>query len=173
MDAGLAKVLNSTVGTSTFKALNEILSTKLDSLETNLTSGKSIVASDEVYQDFPPSLSSLTGITSKTEKDVFSFTMPLDGSVNLAYRIGFQSKNLDYIAYLKVYKNGVLLSTINHPGQIISDAEDRTLFIEGNKGDVFKISTHSGSTSCNIWLYLYSLNATVIEGKTMNIQSLV
>ena len=112
MDAGLAKVINSTVGTANVKSLDEILN-----------SGKSIVASSELYQSFPTNLRALSNITTNAEKEICSFTMPLDGSVHLSFRIGFQSTSNDNSAFLKLYKNGAVHSTNTYPGKMISDAE--------------------------------------------------
>lgn len=164
MDSGLAKVINSTVGTGSFKSLDEIFA-----------SDKSIIASDEIYQAFPSELIR-SEVGSSNTLDICTFTFPLDGKVNLIYAIGQKTSSITEGDYTKltIFKNNEIFRETQVNKMLDTENKSSTL-LEGNKGDVFKIRITGSYTStakkgvCN----LYSLNGTIVNGKTMNIQSLI
>jgi hypothetical protein len=162
MSGMLAKVINSTVGTSTFKSLDEVL-----------TGDKSIVASDEVYQSFPNELKSLSFsvTTSNSVYDLFTFTLPLDGSCNIRYKTYWNVSSQTDTITLEAYKNGVMVFS-NSTGND-SDDPETNLYIEGKKGDTFTLKLKPKRSSGTARFYLYSINATVVDSKTMNIVSLM
>ena len=162
MSGMLAKVINSTVGTSTFKSLDEVL-----------TGDKSIVASDEVYQSFPNELKSIS-LSSGSTYDLFTFTFPVDGSCNIHYKVGWSSSTQTGDLTLEAYKNNVLVFS-NETDESSANAVATNLYIIGNKGDTFTIKLNAPNPSASVKslsLYLYSINATVVDSKTMNIVSL-
>ena len=158
MSGMLAKVINSTVGTSKFKSLDEVL-----------IGDKSIVASDEVYQSFPLSLQN-NRFADKSTYELFTFTLPLDGSCNILHGKGLSNSTGAEMA-LEAYRNGTL--AYSNVTTNTSSTEKVNLYIEGKKGDNFtvklRVASANGATAT---LNLYSINATVVDGKTMNITSL-
>lgn len=162
MSGMLAKVINSTVGTSKFRSLDEVL-----------TGDKSIVASDEVYQSFPNELSflSLSVSASGSVFDLFTFTFPLDGSCNIRYKTYWSTTSKDDTITLEAYKNNSLAFS-NSTSYGGSDNPESNLYIVGNKGDKFTLKLKPSGSSGTVRLSLYSINATVVDGKTMNIVSL-
>ena len=167
MSGMLAKVMNSSVGTSNFKSLDEIL-----------VFSKSLKASDEVYSLFPNSLTGdMTVFNGNSSKDICTFKMPLNGSVKLVYNMGFGSSGPTGSVKVNIYKNGTLYQTSSSTFGIYDTTNNptRSAILEGNRGDVFKINLTASGTSYtpSICLRLYSLNATVVDGETMQIQSLM
>lgn len=165
MSGMLAKVINSTVGTNHFKSLDEVLS-----------SAKSIVASDEVYQKFGSEFIGVRHTYSSTnkEKDVCTFTLPLDGSVKLNFNLSFTSDSTSADPVLKIYRNGVIYGTYTYDGDLASDQSDAySETLHGNRGDVFKIALSATGESKTSSLTLKTLSATVVDSKTMNITSLL
>lgn len=160
MSGMLAKVINSTVGTSDFKSLDEVF-----------LSSKSIVASNEIYSAFPVKLQSITSLSSGTYHVLFDFTLPLDGSCNIRYKAGWSTSKSNRIT-LAAYKNGSLAFSNEVSGAIMSSASETNLYIEGKKGDKFIVRVLSNdSISSTISVNLYSIDATVVDAKTMNISS--
>ncbi len=161
MSGMLAKVINSSVGTSNFKSLDKLF------LE-----GKSIVASDEVFQSFPPELKYVSSLANNATYNLFTFTLPLDGSCNIHFKTGWSSDNGTRI-YLEAYKNGTLAFSIDQLVDDISDSPEADLYIEGNKGDTFTVKLRvPASSTRTASIYLYSINASVVDSKTMGITSL-
>lgn len=167
MDAVLAKLLNSTVGTSDYKSLDKLFEDLLDD-------NKSLIASDEVYYTFPSEFNTMSNITTNVEKNVVSFALPYSGSVNLFYRLGIgQSSSSDGV-YLKVYKNDELVATVYHDVKnAFSNASDSTYLLQGNKGDVFRLAVVTSQTYHQAWMTLYSIKATLLQGKAFTPTSLL
>lgn len=163
MSGMLAKVINSTVGTSNFKSLDEVL-----------RGDKSIVASDEVYQSFPPNLQYIGDLYNNNTYNLFTFTLPLSGSCNIRFKTHWDSSSggTDPIT-MEAHKNGTLAFSNYVLVSDSSTAKEANLYIEGNKGDTFtvkiKLPERGNQDAC---IYLYSINASVVNSKTMNIVSL-
>lgn len=157
MDAGLAKVINSTVGTGKFMSLDEILYLS-----------KIIVADKtSVYQVFPENFQNLRGV-SRGEKAICKMYLPLDGSVYLLYKAGAVSYEGSAI-YFRIYKNGTLYKNINEGEQEINNTSkvNTHMLLEGKRGDVFEIRLYSGGNVTPV-ANLYSIHAVIHNSKTMN-----
>lgn len=159
MDAGLAKILNSTVGTSAVKALDKVLDGVIDDV---LTRNRSLVASAEPYFVFPQVLHTWYANLTTTEKSLVTFTMPLSGSVYLEYNFGATSNNL--VAYLSIYKNNVLYKEIADGTPYSSSDPHGQQQIDFSKGDVIDIRARYGSGEGRVFANLFSLNASLVQG---------
>jgi hypothetical protein len=163
MSAMLAKVINSSVGTANFKSLDKLF---LD--------GKSIVATDEEFQSFPPALKTISGLTNNATYNLFTFTLPLDGSCNIRFKAHWSSGDTDTDRItLEAYKNNTLAFSNYVLTANSSNAKEADLYVEGNKGDTFTVKANlSDRGNQTGTIYLYSINASVVDSKTMNITSL-
>ena len=180
--------------TSQATTIKNLITSETTGVETHVTSktneiinqyynGKSLTASDEVFYIFSDALSSYM-----TEKghvninvDLCEFVMPLSGSVNLLYEIGlsvnaYPGNNAK--AGITITKNGSNYVS-DTSGYIIGGSSNpaRILRLDGQRGDVFKIQGNYNNASTGndyrAYMYLHSLNATVNEGGTINLQTLI
>lgn len=154
MDAGLAKVLNSTVGTSSMKSLDQVLDGVMDTV---ITRNRSLVASDEPYYVFPLALQGWYGTGSTTEKSLVTFKMPLSGSANLIHQVspGVNGNT----SYLLIYVNGTLYKTVTNSS--LSSNEWLSETFSFSKGDVIDIRVKLSVSGNRIYGYLRGLNATI------------
>lgn len=154
MDAGLAKVLNSTVGTSSIKALDLVL-------EEMLARNKILVESDESYYTFPLALQEWSGTALQTEKSLITLTMPYSGSAKLKFKAG--SKTSGTTCWLYIYVKNVLHKTviINTTYSSSDWLFERFTF---SKGDVVDIRIKLAANDKYAGVYLDSINASVISG---------
>jgi hypothetical protein len=158
MDAGLAKVINSTVGTGKFMSLDEILYLS-----------KSIAADEtSVYQVFPENFQNLRG-GAREEKAICKMYLPLDGSVYLLYKAGTVSYEKGDSIYFRIYKNGTLYRNIDEGPQEIDNTNKvkKTVLLEGKRGDVFEIRLYSDKYATPV-ANLYAILAVIHNSKTMN-----
>ena len=130
----ISKAMNSTLGTSNFKAFDELL---LDS--------KSIVPGDDAVIKFSDTSDYwyIRYTIPKTETEIAHFTMPLSGTVNFRYSL--QSGKDGSNAYLYVYVNGTNYTTISNDDTQWDDEAD-SLPISAKRGDVITIK---GKSSAN------------------------
>lgn len=168
MDAGLAKVLNSTVGTSSLQSLDKVLDGVIEDV---LTRNKSLVATDDTYYVFPTELqtayvdSGTAGIVPIAE-----CTMPADGSVNLLYKVAPSISS--GTAQMYVYVNDVLYTTVTSQTLVTSQSDWSSLQIEFSKGDTIRVSVYRYA-SVRTFIYLRSLNATLISANRPDVAVLI
>lgn len=163
MDAGLAKVLNSTVGTSAMKSLDKVLDGVIENV---LTRTKSFIPSDERYYTFPQVLQTPwqgTGLT--TEKSLITFTMPHDGSAYLKFIAGAQYDNNNF--YLNIYVNGVKHVSYATSDAYGSDASSSLLF-SFSKGDTIDIRVNMSSATVYGRVSLTGIYASIVSASTPN-----
>lgn len=158
MDAGLAKVLNSTVGTSSMKALDKVLDGVIEDV---LTRNRSLVASSEPYYQFPSVLNTWYAEVTTAEKSLITLTMPLTGSATLRYKFG--SSDGSGATYLRVYINGTLHKEITRVEAFNGSEALSGLVIAFSKGDVVDIRVKR-SNAGRIFTYLMTLDATLVQG---------
>lgn len=163
MDIVLGKMLNSTIGTSNYKPLNEIF-----------TDGEHLTPSTEVFWTFPSALQALTAVTTNAKKDIASFVLPLSGSVNLQYKLGTYTAGSADNVNMAIYKNNVLYATITVAGTVHwTGATNKNHVLEGNKGDVFKIQVYSSKASADVCVGLIALLGSVVKTTPVTVTSLV
>lgn len=134
----ISKAMNSTLGTTKFKAFDELM---LDS--------KSIIPGDDIVIPFSES-SDYWGIYNSshkittTETELASFTMPLSGSIKIRYmlRNGDNKTDSQYNAILRVYVKGTKYAERNTTYRNWEDAPSE-LVIPANRGDVITIKGQS------------------------------
>lgn len=201
--AEIKHALNNTLGTTSFKPLNTIVTeqaTAIKNLVTSETTGvethvtnktnevlnqlynsKSLLASDEVFYTFPDALSGYYRYTDASYNIALcNFTMPLSGSVNLSYEIGLATSATNGTTIkIVINKNGSEYFSYASSYRFGESANPaRTLRLDGVRGDVFEIRaiyTHKLGTGSKYtsYLSLYSLNATVKDSETINLQTLI
>ena len=164
MDAGLAKVLNSTVGTSTLKPLDTVLG---EVIENVLTKNKILAASDEPYYTFPLSLQDWSGTGLTTEKSLVTFTMPHDGSANLKFNAGPQVNG--NTCWLKIYVKNVLHKTVILNDVYVKDSGLRTERFSFSKGDVIDIRVSLSVAQNYAKVSLDSITASIVSTTTPNV----
>lgn len=133
MDAGLAKVLNSTVGTEHFRSLDKVL-----------CSNKALVPSDNLYFNIGAfknkTVSHSGNATAETEADVLSLKMWTDGGlrIHVSGRIQDNSvvENRCARGGFRLYKNGVLLSYVEGESATNTSSTSERSF-EGKFSDVY------------------------------------
>lgn len=186
--AEIKHALNNTLGTTSFKPLNTIITdhttNEINRALNEFHNSKSLSASDEVFYTFPDTLSPYlkTGVSSSYEDDLCEFTMPLSGSMNLQFKTGFNGSSSTPLSTgsieLVITKNGVNYKSLSTNNYHDSNGNAlKTLCLEGERGDVFRIKVVfnkiSGSGGFGIKASLYSLNATVKESESIRLQTLV
>lgn len=160
MDAGLAKVLNSTVGTDKFNSLDKLL-----------LGEKTIVGTDEPYYIFSGSLTNVKCEHTEGEIHLVDIALPYDGSVFLYQRVTATSAGDTNYAEMIVLKNGEPYGTVWG-----LDATEYTPFmLEGKKGDVFSVKLRAVQVNTKYvvygWLSLQMIGASIREGKPIVIDS--
>lgn len=132
----------------------------------------SLVASDtNVYALFPDEIMYNAAIPTS---DICTITLPHAGSIKLKYNF---SRNTNYTssesnkATFTITKNGT--QTVFSTYTYSMTTEDAYVTLYGEKGDVFKLSVAEGKSGMNsMFLYLYSILATVTPAKTVTITAL-
>lgn len=170
MDAGLAKVINSTVGTDDFKPFDKIF-----------TDNRSIVASDEKYFVFPTKLQDYTSeeVNASTKVNLFSFTLPMTGSCYLKYRFGSpysDGSSYSYYLYFEVLKNNASYEKRQYSGSTnINSNSDESMILEGKAGDVFLIRIYPSepTNKSRLQTRLYSINASIVREKPLSCEYFV
>lgn len=133
-----------------------------------------VASNADVYAVFPDELMYNSALITS---DVCTITLPHNGSFTLKYRFGHKSNTGDTTKYVtfNIVKNGTATVFTTSTGTIISSAADAVVTLSGKKGDVFKlsvVSTTNTSGTGNAYLYLYSILATPLYGKSMTITAL-
>lgn len=162
MDAGLAKILNSTVGTSGVKALDKVLDGVIEDV---LTRNKSLVANAQVYHPFPVGLQTWYGNVGTTEQSLVTFTVPLDGSAYLRYRFGPAQSN--QTATLLIYVNGVLHTSVARSTAYVGSEEPVVELFSFSRGDVVDIRVKNSVANNRIFVNLFAVCAIVAEGSAL------
>ena len=156
----ISKAMNSTLGTTKFKAFDELM---LDS--------KSLTPGDDVIIKFSETGTDYWYINEKTipktETEIVRFTMPLSGTILM--RFNLRTNNEDYQAILNVYVNGTKYTGRTSKSRATGDTPD-TFHISANRGDVITIKgqstrsdTENGVTSYNTEVYLYDIRYKVVD----------
>lgn len=161
MDAGLAKVLNSTVGTNSMKSLDQVLDGVIENV---LTRNKIFVESDESYYTFPLKLQHWSGTGIQTEKSLITFTMPYGGSANLKFHAGPQTNG--NTCWLYIYVNNVLHKTVilndTYMGGVPTSFKNERFSF--SKGDVVDIRVRLSVNTNYAYVYLDSIRASIVSG---------
>lgn len=150
----IAKAMNSTIGTSDFKAFDQLL-----------LSHKSLVADMETACN-SINISVQGEKMSIEEKNLATLTFPLDGSVYLQYKVGLSSQSSKYQITMKVYLNDKMITSITtneiFPG---SSTEPSTVLIQGKAGDIIRINYISSDfdTGAKVYVSIYNLLAKVVD----------
>lgn len=150
----IAKAMNSTIGTSDFKAFDQLL-----------LSHKSLVADMETACN-SINISVQGEKMSIEEKNLATLTFPLDGSVYLQYKVGLSSQSSKYQITMKVYLNDKMITSITtneiFPG---SSTEPSTVLIQGKAGDIIRINYISSDfdTGEKVYVSIYNLLAKVVD----------
>ena len=164
MDAGLAKVLNSTVGTSSLKPLDQVLDGVIENV---LTRNRVFAASDEPYYTFPVALQGWSGTGIQNEKSLITFTMPHDGSANLKFKAGPQ--NNGNTCWLYIYVKNVLHKTVIINDQYVASSTDfKNERFSFSKGDVIDIRVRLSVNTNYAHVFLDSINASIVSTTTPN-----
>ena len=156
MSALLAKVLNSTVGTSSFKALDKVL-------EDTLIRNRAFAATDEPYYTFPSSLQEWSGNNLVTAKSLITFSMPYDGSAKLKFAFGPQFAN--NTGYFYIYVNGVQQKMIINNSAYNATTLQSEIF-RFSKGDVIDIQVQLTNAEAYMRVFLDSITASIVESST-------
>ena len=151
----IAKAMNSTIGTSDFKAFDQLL-----------LSHKSLVADMETACN-SINISVQGEEMSIKEKNLATLTFPLDGSVYLQYKVGLSSQPSSNIKItMKVYLNDKMITSITTKEKFPdSSTEPSTVLIQGKAGDIIRIS-YKGSdsdTAERVYVSIYNLLAKVVD----------
>ena len=143
-----------------------------------LYNSKSLMASEEVYCEFPDALSTYKKVTDASYNTALcSFTMTLSGAVDLLYGIGLGASRTDGTKIeIVVNKNGSQYFTYSTGSKYAGSVE--TTRLECVRGDAFEIRaiyTHKLGTGNTMTsnLRLHSLNATIVDSETINLQTLI
>lgn len=148
-----------------------------------LYNSKTLLASDEVFYTFPDTFAKYyygTPSYSTYTSDFLQFTMPLSGSVNFLYKVGLDASGKsgqDYVVFSVLKNNEVCHTFDTSYAWSSSSLSSQTVRLDGVRGDVFKISIKLVNTRSDYEyrpiIGLYSLNATIKDSETINLQMLV
>lgn len=159
----IAKAMNSTLGTSNFKAFDEIF-----------LSERCIAPSSNILAAFPGANKTFT--TEATKLSVARLSFPLKGSVNLSYKIyskSGQTSNLYGKMYITV--GGELQTTVTASGGG-EPSSVSTVTISFEAGDIIEIAfqcTHATSPNTTIYLNLYDIMGAVRKTKAFDVEVLI
>ena len=154
----IAKAMNSTLGTSNFKAFDELM---LDN--------KIIVASDEIIGLFPGgeyyvNSNIVTGATEETASTIATITMPLNGSIKLRYKLW--SEITDTRATMVIYIDNIKYISIFGGYGNSSEATESNVIIPANKGAEIELRGYNEKKSggkTGFCAYLYDIRGSVVE----------
>lgn len=152
MDVGLAKVINSTIGTTKFQSLDEII-----------LGSKSVVASDTLYHTFNTTATLAKGDDNPSrELEVVTFKFPYSGSMRLNMDLKTTS---GYTQYIRIYKNGNNYITLTE-----DNSKTMSQDITAMRDDIVKITVQkqeAGSATYTTSLTVKDICATIIEGRSV------
>jgi hypothetical protein len=146
MPEAIAKyALNSTIGTSDFKPLDQIIEGQ-----------KSLVVSDNIYATLWDKNTYLD------DGDLVKFKMNVNGSAKLKYyNVAISGDEL----YLQVFRNSTIVSNLRVPALTTERQHESDTFIF-EKGDEITLTVHEYGTS---YLGAVYLMADIIDGSALTI----
>ena len=151
----IAKAMNSTIGTSDFKAFDQLL-----------LSHKSLVADMETVCN-SINISVRDEKISIEEKNLATLTIPLDGSVYLQYKVGLHSQSsASFKITMKVYLNDKMITSIaTNEAFPDSSKEPSTVLIQGKAGDIIRINyiCSDFDSGKRVYVSIYNLLAKVVD----------
>lgn len=170
--AGIKHALNSTLGTSDFKPLDELI----------MYENKQLSASDNVYMTIPIETVTLSSTATSTSAasseiiDICKFKLKVTGSIRVSLNVslydGANNSNYSAVGYVYVYINGVQKHSFYKDTSSLDTAgtltDDVTGDISFNKGDIITLkaqlkSNTAGSSRYDMTIHGLKLKADVIS----------